>query len=344
MKNQVLQYSKGEVMQGETKLTTKKSYKKVSTGTQDYIGRAIDAFLSGEVGKFDKYLAVKNALVYRTLSNHNGKSRVRQNIIALRLESGEVIGNSSILELIGRNVSFGRESLNRSIVEVQTRISQLITMIPFGVFIEANLNLNKFKVLARGSEESILRKIPNPKYNDYDAKAKNLPKFLEETVHFTGASLFDVDGKIFLFDIDRREVEHKIFNPFLVEIPKQVSTIEDAYQSLKPIEVLEAEAKGLKVLRQGEWFFVPVSGEFEAMRDPNRWDKKEFVPLTLRAGMNRPNSVSKYSVIDGGAGGHVVSGYVEHSGREHAKLILNGWFKAIPNTSTRSFTITGDVD
>ena len=41
---------------------------------------------------------------------------------------------------------------------------------------------------------------------------------------------------------------------------------------------------------------------------------------------------------------HLVSGYVEHSGREHAKLVLKGWFKAIPNTSTRSFTITGDVD
>lgn len=330
-------------MQGETKLATKKVYKKVSQGTQDSIGRAIDAFLAGEVGKFDKYVAVKNALVYRTLSNFRGETKITQDVIALRLDSGEVIGNSSILGLIGRNVSFGRESLNRSVVEVQTRISQLITMIPFGVFIEANLNLNKFNVLARGQEETITRKINNPKYDAYDKKAKKLPKFIDETVHFTGSSLFDIDGKIFLFDIDRREVTHKIFNPFLVEIPKNVSTIEDAYQALKPTEVLEAEASGQKVLRQGEWFFVPVQGEFEATaarRD--RWDKKEFEPLTLRAGQNRPNTVSKYALV--GPNSHVVSGYVEHTGREHAKLILDGWFKAVPNTSTRSFTITGDID
>lgn len=314
------------------------NYTKQAKGTEDYIGRAIDCFLKGDVGKFDKYFAVKNALVYRTLSHIDGTTEVRQNVIAIRLENGELVGNSSVLELIGRYVSFGREKLNRNATEVQTRLSQLITMIPFTVFIEAGLDLNLFKILERGAEETIVRKIVNPKYD----RNKKVPQFIDETVHFTGSSLFSVGEKLFLFDIDRREIEHKIFNAFLVEVPEAVSTIKDAYESLKPKDVKDAEAKGLKVLRQGEWFFVPIKGEFEPVKPrAERWDKKEFEPLELRAGQNRPNNVSKYATV---VGGHVVSGYVEHSGREHAKLVLKGWFKPVPNTSTRSFTITGDVD
>jgi hypothetical protein len=318
-----------------------KVFRKIDKGTGDYIGKAVDCFLSGQTGKFDRYIAVENALVYRVVSHVDGKSRVRQNIIAVRLKSGEVIGNSSALGLIGRTVSFGRERENRGVTEVQTRLNELVTMIPFNVFTEANLNLNSFKILARGSEETVVRRVPNPKFERWNEKSKQ-PEFLEETAHFTGASLFSIDDKIFLFDIDRREIEHKIFNAFLVEVPDaRVKTIAEAYESLKPLEVKTAESEGLKVLRQGEWFFIPVQGEFEAVKGSGRWDKKEFEPLTLQAGQNRPNSAHRYA-RDGK--GHVVSGYVEHSGREHAKLILKGWFKPVTNTATRSFTITGDVD
>lgn len=318
--------------------------KKVSKGKDDNIGKAIDAFLANETGKFDKYYAVKNALVYRTLSYKDGETTVLQDVIALRMSNGTVIGNSSILPLIGRTVNWGNENRNRTVTEIQTRLSQLIVMIPFTVFLEANLNLNKFEILERGNEEDVTRKIPNPKYSDYDKKKQDVPKWIDETVHFTGASLFKVEDKIFLFDIDRREIEHKIFNPFLAQIPAQVDNIKDAYLSLKPKEVLDAESQGLKVLRQGEWFFIPVKGNYEAVKAAaNRWDKKEFEPVKLQAGQNRANTVSKYSRID--KNNIVVSGQVEHDGREHAKLILGDvWYRAVPNTSIRSFTITGDVD
>jgi hypothetical protein len=35
---------------------------------------------------------------------------------------------------------------------------------------------------------------------------------------------------------------------------------------------------------------------------------------------------------------------VSHSGREHAYLRLKGWWMAVPNTSVKNFTVTGDVD
>lgn len=309
---------------------------------KDELDRAIKAFLTGETGKFGKYVAVANALVYRTIiTSRNGtEQELGQNVIALRIErNGETlyIGNSSVLPLVGRTVSFGNERLNRGVTDVQTRLSRHIQMIPFSVFTEANLDLTKINILARGPEMDVVRT-----ESKWDSKTHKNVKF-DVNVHFTGSSLFTVEGRTFLFDIDQREIKHKIFNAFLVELKKPVKTIEAAYASLKPQAVIDAEAKGLKVKRQGEWFFIPVNGEFDAVKArANRWDKKEFEPLTLQAGPNRPNTVSKYA--RDGKGGNVVTGIVEHSGREHAALKLDGWYQPVPNTSVQSFTLTGDVD
>lgn len=45
---------------------------------------------------------------------------------------------------------------------------------------------------------------------------------------------------------------------FIAEIPDGVTSVRDALAALRPIEVNRAEADGLKVLRQGEWFFIPA--------------------------------------------------------------------------------------
>lgn len=46
---------------------------------------------------------------------------------------------------------------------------------------------------------------------------------------------------------------------FIVELPRHCNTIEDAYEMLKPAAVKRAEAEGIKVLRQGDIFFVPTN-------------------------------------------------------------------------------------
>ena len=308
----------------------------------DDIDKAIQCFLRGKTGKFGKYLAVKNALVYRAIKteNHGVAMEVVQDIIALRVDRPHsetiFLGNSSVLPLIGRTVSFGRESNNRSVTEVQTRLSRYIQMIPFSVFFESGLNLMNIEILARGPEKTVIRN--EEKYNDKTREND----IISVEVHFTGASLFKVEDKVFLFDIDQREIKHKIFNAFLVQLKESASSIEQAYENLKPQAVKDAEKQGLDVLRQGEWFFIPVQGEFEAKtRVATNWDKRTFEPLTLRAGRNRPNNVTKHSKVNGV---EYVTGVVEHSGREHASLTLKGWYLPVPNTSIESFTLTGDVD
>lgn len=315
---------------------TKQPQFKFKGQPKDDIDKAIRCFLTGNVGKFGNYVAVSNALVYRIITETNGNFELQQNVIAIKTNT-LFIGNSSILPLIGRTVSFGNEQLNDEVTEVQTRLSQHILMLPFNVFTEAGLNLNNVSIIDKGQEETVIRS----EFDKFENKT-NKAIYKDVKVHFTGASLFRVDDKVFLFDIDRVEIKHKIFNPFLVELVNtEVKTIDAAYVSLKPQEVLDAETKGLKVLRQGEWFFIPTTLDLTP-RNGNDWKGKTVnEQLVLKAGNNRPNRSEKYSESKGVK---YVSGRISHSGREHKDLVLKGWYLPVPNTSTRSFTITGDVD
>jgi hypothetical protein len=286
----------------------------------------------------------------------SGKSvQVYADTLAVRIEQdGQdfVIGNSSGLRFVGARMAWGSRQRPRGEQKVQRLLAAKVPMLPFSVFEQAKLDITKTRILERGQAETVKRKAKK-----YDAsKGKNVT--FMESVHFTGASLFDVEGTQFLFDIDREEIKHGIFNPFLVKLPKKVKTIAEAYESLKPAEVLRAEKAGLKVQRQGEWFFIPVKGR----HTPDKWKTEEETNfrwaqvlqkngkwrdavvgdvkrLELRAGPNRPNEAEM-----GIAAKQLVKGRISHSGREHRDIVLETWHKAVPNTATESFTITGDID
>lgn len=282
--------------------------------------------------------------------------------IGLRLATGDVIGNSSVLKYIGRSSVFGRVKLNRGETDIQDLMGQYVPMIPFSVFTEAKLSMDTFTVVERGPEETIkIKRVKTVKKNKVPVEVE----YFEEQ-HFTGASLFSVGGKTYLFDLDRREIEHGIVNPFVVEIPngKEVKTIQDAYNVLMPVEVKEAVKAKQNVKRQGEWFFIPVAADKAALLERQ---KKSVKRITLQAGPNRPNYATGVQLHKGKAvaddqrglietveveqaraiaadSEFYVTGKVSHAGREHADLNLRGWFKAVPNTATNSFTIQGDID
>lgn len=303
--------------------------------------KAINAYLNGVVGKFGQYFALPNALVHRRLDNDlkTSKTEVIQSILAMDL-NGHKIGNSSILPFLGATKAFGSWSHNRQVHSSQTKLSQFITMIPFNVFNEAQLDIRTLTIIQKLNEETVKVKIDNPDYDKYSDKKQTEPKFIIESRHFTGACLFKVDGCTFLFDIDREEIKHQIFNAFLSEIPKDVETVKDAYEALKPKEVLDAEKAGLEIVRQGEWFFIPVNGDHSPDREKSRFtDKIENKQLELRAGNNRPNYASECVEALG-----LVRGKVEHSGREHRTVTLKTWHKPIANTATKSFTLVGNID
>lgn len=294
----------------------------------------------------------------------------------VRTHDGEmVLGNASILPLVGRRVNYGHVRLNRTVAPVQREMERLgVMMIPFSVFADAGLDLNEFKLIHKCAPETIKVKVTTRTYDH--GKNKYVTNMHIEDRHFVGAALFEVDGKQYLFDVDRRGAAHRIFNPFLAQLRGRHATIAEAYQSLKPAAVRRAEQAGLKVRRQGEWYFIPTPSfrppkmserdkllaclggrpfhlptdlrrvfdkatASKLLRQARKKHARSVKPGTLRAGTNSPNTVQRSIQVGRRM---YVSGLVEHSGREHADLQLKGWHRAVPNTSVRSFTLTGDVD
>lgn len=334
-------------------------------------------------------------LIYQTVSNdsYSQSKETLTDVIATTLPSGKVLGNASILPLIGRQVSYGNENLNRSVTKIQTLMEgrKEFDSIPFSVFQEAKLNLTTYTELDSTGEENVTRKVQNPKWSSWK-KDETVPEFIEETVHFMGARLFSVesntdlgDKKIkFLFDIDRKEIDNQIFNPFLVQVPENgtpITSIDQAYDCLMPNEVKDAIANGEHVKRQGEWFFIPtktnplskIAGLTEeqrkeyalamAIKKQSNWDTtlsemlgEELTEKYKNIGYIPDVGVKRMELRAGknrpnhaekglnSDGISYVKGKVSHSGREHADIVLDGWHIALPNTAIDSFTITGDID
>jgi len=341
-------------------------------------------------------------LVYRSTSgtetwNHEKgdyEKETNKNVIAFKTGEGMVLGNASILPLVGRTVAWGYEHLNnrQAVIQGIMETSQKYEMVPFNVFSEAKLDLSTFKTINTGGAETVKRNRENPDYKSYDSEEMEkagIPEFLPEDAHFMGSKLFSVSSKetdtekTFLFDIDRNEIKHGIFNPFLVEVPQNgtpIKTVDEAYDSLVPEAVKKAREVGKNVIRQGEWYFIPTTESpiveekltpeqkrerVMALAVQNSYGQTQTELKTILGteeyerlkNLSIPQTEVKRFELRAGKNRpnhaekgikvdekYFVSGEVSHSGREHKTITLDGWHEAMPNEAIGSFTITGDVD
>lgn len=242
------------------------------------------------------------------------------------------LGNSSTLEFEGTSIAFGERTSTIRETESQSTLSSMgISMLPFNAFLQVGLKITETKIIYQSGPETVKRQV---------GIKKGKPYF--ENVHSTGANLFQKGEKCFLFDIDRAEIKHGIFNPFIVELPHLVKTAKDAYASLIPSEVKEASMAGKEVLRQGEHFFIKMFDKSKLLPDDSGSGLGGTIYKTaiLRAQGNRDHVATLFNEKSG-----LVSGSIKHNRREHRDLDLSsGWWKPIPNTAVKSFTLTGDVD
>jgi hypothetical protein len=157
------------------------------------------------------------------------------------------LGNSDILPLVGRTVAYGRVTENRSETDIQRVMkSRGFVMLPMSAFVSADFSTYQ------SIEDGATLHYQEDQYNWRNDKGSAVART------FGGAKLFKLDGKTYLFDIDRDQVNRHHTNIFLTELPTSVGSIADAYESLKPKAVLDAEAKGSNVRRHGPVFFIPV--------------------------------------------------------------------------------------
>ena len=129
---------------------------------------------------------------------------------------------------------------------------------------------------------------------------------------------------------------------FVSILPRLANDVADAFTSLKPQEAVEAQQKGLKVLRQGEWFFIEHLEDKEA-REEYKNMEQEF-KLIGRNGGN-PHIATRGEWLDVGVA--LVSGSIRHE--EHRTLRLSVAtnpliFVAVENTALYSFSAQGVVD
>lgn len=288
-----------------------------------------------------------------------GRNRITQDktVVAFRDTKGSIFMNSQVLSVspFERRFLGGQSIVQKAVREISN------FNVPFNVLEAASLKLEDTTVLENGPEQTFT--------------LKN-----EEKRHFTGALLLENAGRKFLMDVDRVEIENRIFNAFFVEVSSSVSSISEAYESMKPEEVRQAERDEVETKRQGEWFFiktgktVTVPVEKVLQRSQDGVTGPQIQRFDVSHGKGRPNSLFRPVNFDTETDS-LVCGVVSHSGREHGDLNLGitdetgkklssvernyrsfqeqdgepktrtfDLWKLVPNTTVSNFTITGDVD
>jgi len=169
----------------------------------------------------------------------------------------------------------------------------------------------------------------------YGKIEKNTNKLVPKEAHMAASAVFKYGEHYALASMDEQQF-------FVSILPRPVDSVSDAFYSLKPEEVEEAESKGMEIYRQGEWFFIPHLIGKEAREQYNRMES-EF-KLVGRNGGN-PHVATRGEWLREGVA--EVSGRIRHD--EHRTLQLS-WsndpviFIAMENTALISHSAAGKVD
>ncbi len=155
--------------------------------------------------------------------------------------------------------------------------------------------------------------------------------------HVLGGVVIDLGGKYYLSGMDRNE-PWRLRAYFLCRLRHPVSSIAEAYDSLKPQRVKDAEAQGIEVRRQGDVFLVRVRE-----KDWNQWLRNGRDKLARNHRLwNGTHVASRAFIVDGRV---FVSGMLRHERRQHRTVFFKGiWYEAVKNTALASWNAVGYVD
>jgi len=108
--------------------------------------------------------------------------------------------------------------------------------------------------------------------------------------------------------------------PFVAQVSKNIDTLAEALESLKPAEVRRAKEAGKEVVRQGDWYFVSVNTRPKSGRHV-----EEEKPLDDD---HVAEMIVRYKTVI------YVTGTITHN--QHTTIHLDGWHKAIQNKAIRT--------
>jgi len=163
-------------------------------------------------------------------------------------------------------------------------------------------------------------------------------------VHTLGDSVVRVRDRYYLSAVDETGRGRGMY--FLAELQTDhaPATLKEAFDFLKPKVVLEAEARGSNVRRQGEWFAIPTKiRTSELTGDVARGLAVHRERHVLgRDGHHELEEAVIYRV--GPRKGEVYArGVLRHTGNEHEDLDLGTirWHMVVHNVQSASYTLSG---
>ncbi len=163
-------------------------------------------------------------------------------------------------------------------------------------------------------------------------------------VHTLGDSVVRVHHRYYLSAVDATGAGSGMY--FLAELQtdRPPASLAEALDFLKPKAVLEAEARGANVMRQGEWFAIPTKFlTRDLMRDVERGVAAYRERHVLgRDGHHELEEAVLYRA--GARKGEVYArGVLRHTNGEHHDLDLGTirWHKVVHNIQSASYTLSG---
>ena len=162
-------------------------------------------------------------------------------------------------------------------------------------------------------------------------------------IHTLGDSVLRVKDHYYLSGVDETGVGSGMY--FFAELAtkKAPTTLEEAYNTLKPKVVRDAEERGTAVLRQGEWFAIAaLVRTSELMRDVERGIAVHRERHVL--GKDGHHELEEAVIYKAGErkGQVYARGVLRHTKDEHDYLDLGGlWYLIVHNVQGASYTLSG---
>lgn len=278
--------------------------------------KVFDAYLSGEYKEGKNYVRKTIFFINDTIYSYGEHFPMAVNMGGWYLVNGDLVSVTT-----ARHQAYLRESLTRKKVK--------FAIIPFSALNSAGIDISRIKYIDLEKEKTMLVKIKN--------KAGEMEEKLR---HLLGSVVFEFNNRYFLSGVDESGT-NAWRSYFLAELPYKVSSVEEAYNALKPEEVKQAERLGLEVKRQGEWFFIPVDKEINIKLNkeknvsrsallPNRDRNRRLMHLATRLFTDNKKMYAK--------------GTVRHLEKQHRMLTLPSWYEVYENTQINSWVSSGKID
>ena len=293
----------------------------------------------------DDVLYSKIPLEYRPFGHETwrGGAKGQTAELAVRLKDGSILTNGAVFDS-------PIDQHQRNLISALEESHQRFSVVPFHSITAAwtdgeidDWSDAPFGISDLQKEVSVVIPSGGEEWKQVKVKDK-YGRITERQIHTLGDSVLRVKDRFYLSGVDETGMGAGMY--FFAELATKQAppTLEEAYNTLKPKTVREAEGRGLNVLRQGEWFAIPVRVHTsELMGDVERGIAAYRQRHVLgKDGHHELEEAVLYKA--GERKGQVYArGVLRHTQDEHEDLDLGTvrWYLIVHNVVGASYTLSG---